>query len=486
MVTSGGDNKACFYNKTQSKYFYVQYNPTDMSMSEKATYKASQEHTQSRPKLEFEKGDATQLKMKLVFDASDEIKTGGNVDTTYVQELRSFLTAIDTGETTNEGKKIYKPPECDFIWGDFKFEGVVETVKVKYLMFSTGGAPVRAEVDVTLKERHRPAYATSAGSSVQLAAASSIANITGVAATREATTSSPTNDTSTTEVMPGETLSDIESRTGVPMRWIADANGIDDPMNIVLEELILPATAELAAILETQLIAREEGDPVDPIWMERLSGPATHEEGVSDPAIFDTALAMVGGEMNSAGAVDEYAVGEFGPAEGGAANPDFFAEAAESGPPPEFAEWTPGESDIAIREYLGADAGDLEGGAAMGEYSGELAESGPAPEAATSEAGDSEASATGFGAADNPEMDSQSATEEGAGGELEGLDGGDAITDHEATLAESGPAPEAATSEAGDSEASATGFGAADNPEMESQASTEESSGGELEALDSG
>lgn len=409
MATSGGEkNKACFYNKTQGNYFYVQYNPTDMSMSEKATYKASQEHTQSRPKLEFEKGDATQLKMKLIFDASDEIKTGGNVDTAYVQELRSFLTAIDTGETTNEGKKIYKPPECDFIWGDFKFEGVIESVKVKYLMFSTAGAPVRAEVDVALKERHRPAYSTSAGSTVKLAAASSIANITGVAATREATTSSPTDGVSVTTTLPGETLSDVESRTGVPMRWIADANGIDDPMNIELDELILPATEELAAILETHLIAREEGDPVDPIWMERLSGPATHEEGVSDPAVFETALAMVGGEMNSAGAVDEYAAGDFGPTGGGDANPDFFAEVAESGPPPEFAEWTPGDSDVAIREYLGGDVEALEGDAAVGES---------------------------------------------AGGELDALDSADAVTDYEATLAESGPAPEAATVEFGESEA---------------------------------
>ncbi|MDA0245274.1 MAG: hypothetical protein OT477_17805 [Chloroflexi bacterium] len=51
------------------------------------------------------------------------------------------------------------PPKLAFQWGTFRFLGVIESVKVKFIHFSPEGIPLRAQVTLKMKEfRHRKAY----------------------------------------------------------------------------------------------------------------------------------------------------------------------------------------------------------------------------------------------------------------------------------------------------------------------------------------
>ncbi|MFK7802800.1 MAG: PA14 domain-containing protein [Anaerolineae bacterium] len=51
------------------------------------------------------------------------------------------------------------PPKIAFMWGRFRFLGVITSVKVKYTLFSANGIPLRAKVGLKLKEfRHRRVY----------------------------------------------------------------------------------------------------------------------------------------------------------------------------------------------------------------------------------------------------------------------------------------------------------------------------------------
>ncbi len=44
------------------------------------------------------------------------------------------------------------PPICKFVWGDFSFVAIVESVKVTYEMFRPDGTPVRAKAKVKMKQ----------------------------------------------------------------------------------------------------------------------------------------------------------------------------------------------------------------------------------------------------------------------------------------------------------------------------------------------
>ncbi|MCP5099186.1 MAG: LysM peptidoglycan-binding domain-containing protein [Chloroflexi bacterium] len=51
------------------------------------------------------------------------------------------------------------PPKVAFQWGTFRFLGVIESIKIKFTLFSPQGIPTRAKVTLKLKEfRHRKAY----------------------------------------------------------------------------------------------------------------------------------------------------------------------------------------------------------------------------------------------------------------------------------------------------------------------------------------
>jgi hypothetical protein len=47
---------------------------------------------------------------------------------------------------------LHAPPICIFTWGDFNFQCIIEKVSKKFTMFHPDGFPVRATLNVTLKE----------------------------------------------------------------------------------------------------------------------------------------------------------------------------------------------------------------------------------------------------------------------------------------------------------------------------------------------
>ena len=399
--------KAYFKDK-DDKVFYVQFNPSEMTLAEKATWKTADEKKKPRPKIEYEKGEPTTLKMKLIFDASNKIDSDGDVDSKYVQKLRAFMSADKVTETDKK-EKVYRPDFLSFHWGDFEFKGVLETLTAKFLMFSAQGNPVRAEVDIQLKEYYRPTLTASSNCPVQLSTVNTMMQVNGTIGDRTSVTI--TAGVTVERVRSDDTLSSISLRCGVAMRWIAIANGIDDPMNLDCLEVLIPDSLELALVLEAQLIQRSDGDPADPIWMERLSGALTYEAVLGDAAIFESSLSLVGGELNGSLAVTLYDGGEGDDLESDEAIGEFFAEMGESGPAPEFQDWEPGESDGAIKEYLGGDFGPPE--RAQAAEAGPLAESSTG-EAATNENGESEAAAGGFGEAGETDQTSDLATAEWA------------------------------------------------------------------------
>jgi LysM repeat protein len=439
MAVASGGKKASFTNVDDKKTFYVQFNPSEFQLSEKASYKKADEQQRSKPALEYSSGDPTVVKMKLVFDTTD---TGVDIDTAFIQELRSFLTAeieIKDGEHIK-----HEPPKCTFTWNNFNFDCVVEQVSAKYLMFSPDGVPLRAEVDVSLKERDRFQYMTGGNSQGSMVTLSAFA-YDGTASPAYRTHNN--NAAITHVVRAGQNVPGIADEHGVPWRAVAAANGIWDPTELVPgTTLIIPGDPEMAEVLAAHQLAQSEGNPL-PAPVGPFGAPSASVHELQDPEVFDEVLQGLGAEFNSAAAIGEYGDGELDSLDSGSADADFFAEAAESGERPDMATWESGFSEEAMAEYLGADMGPLDSALAIKDYDVDVAESGPAPEKGVFEGGPSDSAMSEYEGADIAALESAAASEGSPGASNENAQGGSALQDYEANVVESGPAPEAATNE---------------------------------------
>lgn len=126
-----------------------------------------------------------------------------------------------------EGNDTYVyPKKILFKWGDaFNIPVQLEKVSAEYTRFTSTGKPVRADVDITLKEWVEKEKATNP-------------------------TSGGAPGGSTHSVIQGDSLASIATGTyGRPGRWrdVAEANRIDDPLRMRFgRTLYLPAPADLS------------------------------------------------------------------------------------------------------------------------------------------------------------------------------------------------------------------------------------------------
>lgn len=124
----------------------AQYNPKEIQIDQALKWN---EHPAKQFELGLEfgsKGPRT-MSLELMFDGAEQARS-----------VRPELDAIH-GLTENLGKgKLAHPPRVTVIWGDARgdslpqFAAVIESLSVKYQMFSTDGKVLRATATVKLKE----------------------------------------------------------------------------------------------------------------------------------------------------------------------------------------------------------------------------------------------------------------------------------------------------------------------------------------------
>lgn len=232
---AAGSEKAFFTNVDEGGVFYVQFNPQELKLDEKAIWKPSGEHQADKPLLTYEKGQPSTLSMELVVDSTDD---GSNCYDSHVKKLRAFLSST-VEKTDAQGNEVKRPPFLRFTWGGFNFECVLETLGVQFMMFKPDGTPIRAKVTVGLKERKRGSMGGSTNGKVTLSAMGSMF--------------SSADKVQTTTVQEGDTLSNVSQRSNSDMRDVATANNVDDPMNPpVGEQMVVPNDSDQAAVIGAQ------------------------------------------------------------------------------------------------------------------------------------------------------------------------------------------------------------------------------------------
>jgi len=176
----------------------AQFNPKEYTVTKSVTWNQHKGAAKDRPMVQFTTGQPKKLSVSLFFDGYEEGRS-----------VRGECTAlIKLAEMDGE---LHRPPEVLFSWDKEQFAGVLDNVSVAYQMFLSSGSPCRATVTISMQNAKpkRDAKAETQNSSADFAKMHTVRR--------------------------GETLHAISAREyDTPAEWrrIANANGIDDPLEV--------------------------------------------------------------------------------------------------------------------------------------------------------------------------------------------------------------------------------------------------------------
>lgn len=120
----------------------VLYYPTEYSMEKSNKYSEVDVPGLETPYIQYSKGNSGSVSMEVFYDTYEK-----DTDVRDYSNQLSDLLKIDMD--------LHAPPPLSFIWGmpaAEPFTCVLEKVSTKYTMFSSNGYPIRARLNITLKE----------------------------------------------------------------------------------------------------------------------------------------------------------------------------------------------------------------------------------------------------------------------------------------------------------------------------------------------
>jgi hypothetical protein len=139
----------------------AQYNPKELQIDKSVPWQKNPQSNKSPQKgiqLEFTGAEGRTMSLELLFDGVEKKQS---VDK-YIKDLNTMTTVLDAS-SSDENKR--RPHRCIVTWGSTipSFRCVIESLSVKYTMFSDEGVPLRATCTVKLKEADLVAMAKSDG-----------------------------------------------------------------------------------------------------------------------------------------------------------------------------------------------------------------------------------------------------------------------------------------------------------------------------------
>lgn len=131
------------------------FNPKELSVEKSNQFAEINIPGLASPIFQFVRGNARTVTLDLFFDTYEE-----GVDVRFFTDR---ITGWDAGSMFSNlpgatkglmdiDSDLHAPPICLFVWGAFVFQCIIERVSKRFTMFLSEGIPVRATLNVTLKE----------------------------------------------------------------------------------------------------------------------------------------------------------------------------------------------------------------------------------------------------------------------------------------------------------------------------------------------
>ena len=131
--------KAKIYRRDTRDFVEVLFNPTEYQLTQSNQFSEVAIPGLGGPLLQFARGNSRTLSMQLFFDTFEK-QTDVRDETGKLIKLMK----IDSD--------LHAPPVLEFFWGTLALIGVLEQANQRFTLFLPNGTPVRATMDITLKE----------------------------------------------------------------------------------------------------------------------------------------------------------------------------------------------------------------------------------------------------------------------------------------------------------------------------------------------
>jgi hypothetical protein len=192
------------------------FNPAELTIAKANGWKPSETMGRNAPEMRFQGGQSGTLTLAITLDTTDK----GTDVTKHTSKLLDLMKIDPSLPGADPHSNSGRPPWVEFHWGKLSsFRTIIERMQVKFTYFASDGMPLRAKVDLSLRQYEdkdiRPLQ-------------------------------NPTSHTPTLHavhrVVQGETLDRIAAtRYADSTRWrlIAEANGIVDPLSVAAGTLLV-------------------------------------------------------------------------------------------------------------------------------------------------------------------------------------------------------------------------------------------------------
>jgi hypothetical protein len=205
----------------------VQFNPETLKVSfanQIQTPSGTGDQT-GTPARQFVGEGTTKLALQLWFDVT-ALEDGENTTNDVrklTQKVAYFITPKDAGF------KKFLPPAVRFLWGSFRFDGLMDSLEESLEFFSNDGRPLRASMSLALSRQKIQAFKFEKGKRPPPSAGSAAPDPGAPAGTKPHTPAPA-----------GATVQSLADAEGQGANWqaIAAANRIENPRLLVPGQLI--------------------------------------------------------------------------------------------------------------------------------------------------------------------------------------------------------------------------------------------------------
>ena len=149
--TRGNLEPAMIINELTNEKVPCMFNPYEYTISKQNQWAPGASKGLNCPIIEFKQGGAETLRLKLLFDTYTNGDASRNV-LTHTKGLWTMMMVHEGGLFYSETAHKGAPPTCLFSWGGYEFRAVIISMTQTLTMFTIGGIPVRATVDITLQQ----------------------------------------------------------------------------------------------------------------------------------------------------------------------------------------------------------------------------------------------------------------------------------------------------------------------------------------------
>ncbi|MBR5089302.1 MAG: hypothetical protein IK093_07735 [Ruminiclostridium sp.] len=132
----------------------AQFNPSEYRILERTDYSEAARRQENTPSVQFVGRPLAVLNVKLYFDSDFNLSLGAVAEaaSNFLNDEEDMMDKIERlADLTLIDGEGHEPPSVQFLWGSTDFNGYAESVAITYTMFDMFGKPLRATVDLTLR-----------------------------------------------------------------------------------------------------------------------------------------------------------------------------------------------------------------------------------------------------------------------------------------------------------------------------------------------